>query len=90
MWKDVTNYRRGERGEKEPTGWATQSGNVSITITCGHIYYPGEWIMHCRAIGVDTLPLRPCGSVEEAKKKAIDIVKVTLNNLSRDAENLSL
>jgi len=72
-WKDTTNYSRDDK-ERIPTAFAATLGDLRIVVTSGHIYYRGQWIMHCFKVGVDTLPLNVV-SLEEAKNKALEIVK---------------
>jgi len=44
-WKDTTSYSQGK--ERTPTTWTARFGVFSLTVTCGHIYYPGQWIARC-------------------------------------------
>lgn len=53
MWKDTTSYSQGDK-ERKQTTYTTESGRIRITITCAHIYYPGQWVMHCPGLSVDT------------------------------------
>ena len=43
-WEDSTSYSRGK--ERIPTTWTCKVGRFELCITCGHIYYPGKWVMH--------------------------------------------
>lgn len=73
-WKDTTSYSRDR--ERIPTTWTAQIPHFRITVTCGHIYYQGKWIMHCepffRERELDV------ASKEEAQAKAIAMVKPLL------------
>lgn len=46
QWKDCTGYSQGDR-DRIPTSWQIIVGPLRVTVTCGHIYYKGKWIMHC-------------------------------------------
>ena len=76
-WKDVTCYSRGDK-DREPTTWKADYGDrFSVSITCAHIYHPGQWVMHCHALGIDTKPM-PSKSLEDAKVDAEAYVRSTL------------
>ena len=82
-WKDSTTYSRGQK-ERIPTSWTTKTESLSITVTKGHLYYKGEWVMHCFAVGMDTVQMKiPADSTpEQAQNRAIEMVKRRLNILS--------
>lgn len=63
-WKDVTWYRQGERGTKEPSVWEVTTEGIRLVVTKGHIARPDEWVMHCHALGIDTRSLELPASVE--------------------------
>ena len=76
-WKDVTSYSRDDK-ERKPTSWRIDYGDgLSVSITCGHIYHRGQWVMHCHALGIDT-KLMPSKSADEAKVDAYGYVRSTL------------
>lgn len=52
-WKDATSYSQGERGKIAPRAWESRIEGIRIRVTCGHIYYPGEWIMTNDDLGFD-------------------------------------
>lgn len=89
MWKNVTQYSRGDK-ERKATTYRITSGSISIVITCDHIHYKPQWIMHCRVLGIDTKPLGLSGEdkLEEAKGKAIRIVNAAIGELVEDAKGL--
>ena len=87
MWKDTTSYSQGDK-ERKQTTYTTKNGRIRITITCAHIYYPGQWVMHCAAPSVDTRLLKNCDTCEQAKNKAILLVKNTLLLMLQDIEEI--
>lgn len=80
MWKDVTSYSQGDK-ERIPTAFECRSGDLRIYITCGHINYRGEWVMHCQALGIDTLHLKTVKTFDEAKARSVKIVSMKLDRL---------
>ena len=74
MWKDVTTYTK-SKFVKEPTSWEIEEGELKIVITKAHINWSGEWVMHCRALGMEQLPLTNCRTTADAKDKAIILVE---------------
>jgi len=88
MWIDTTSYSRDDKVQKQTT-WTTQNENLSITVTCGHILYRPDWVMHCHALGIDTLRLLECRSPGEARAKAIRIVRAKLSRLAEEATQLT-
>lgn len=52
QWKDATSYSRGERGTVPPRTYATTVAGEGVAVTCGHIYYPGQWILRSPGLGV--------------------------------------
>jgi hypothetical protein len=69
-WKDATNYSRGQ--ERIPTAWEIGAGGVRVYVTKAHRMCPGSWVMHCHAVGIDTLELMPdTAPVDDAKEAAL-------------------
>ena len=87
MWKDATTYSRGTT-ERIPTAYRAKSGKLDIYVTCGHINYKGEWIMHCFRLGIVNRQLY-CENEDQAKKLAIAIVKDEISSLANDAKSFS-
>lgn len=80
-WKDITSYSRGDK-DRTPTTWALQlGGGLRITVTKGHIYYQGIWVMHCEAVNIHALELGIADAMplEQAQQAAIDRVWVRLS-----------
>ncbi len=75
QWKDTTGYSRGDT-ERVPTTWSLDARDIMITVTCGHIYCKGSWVMHCRP-WFDTYPLKiaDTATAEEAQREALSLVK---------------
>jgi len=76
--------------EKKPSSWTFRTEMFSITVTTGHIYYKGKWVMHCFTLGMDTVPMviDNTASPEEAQALAVKMVhermakfKESLNNI---------
>lgn len=78
-WKDDTSYSREDK-ERVPKTWTLDLGEVRITVTCGHIYHRGEWVMHCRP-WFDTHALNMLENVnaEEAQAKALAKVRTKVD-----------
>lgn len=92
-WKDVTTYSRGQRGVKEPTAFELDCGNgLRIWISCGHIYYPGKWVVKCHFLGISEPRELSARTLEEAKTEAklaiAATTKDTATKLLRIAKSL--
>lgn len=74
VWKDCTNYSHNVKELKPTTFELKTPSNLRIIITNGHLYYKGQWIMHCFDVGIDTHPLH-AKTREEAQEKAIATVR---------------
>jgi len=85
-WTDTTSYSQGQRGKKAPTCFSWQGKRLRITVTCGHIYAVGEWVMHCWPLGIDCLKLLHVITKEDAQKKAMLIVKKRLQEMVAELE----
>ena len=75
-WEDATSYSRGQ--EHIPTAWATTIGPEvgRIFVTSSHRDYPGQWIMHCYRLGIDTLLLDDSpDTAQEAQAIALVVVR---------------
>lgn len=81
-WVDSTTYSIGESNRK-PTSFTISNGSIDICVTCGHIYYRPDWVMHCGAIGLDTHPLGKGLTLELAKRRAVAIVRNRIDKLDR-------
>jgi hypothetical protein len=75
--------------EKKPTGWIIQGERLTISLTCAHIDYPGEWVMHCHTLGVSSKVLSSAG-LPEAKAEALAVIDNCLRILVRDVSVFSL
>lgn len=77
-WKDTTSYRQGE--ERNPRCWSAKFGDLEVTVLTGHIYYPGEWVMHFRPfcdahpLGAKKDELTPA----KAQERALQIARAKL------------
>lgn len=74
QWKDATSYSRD--GPRIATAWALKPcADLRISVTCGHIYYPGKWVMHCEP-WFDTHPLGDdIVHASQAQEKALALVR---------------
>ena len=88
MWKNVTSYSRGDK-ERKPTSFEVASGKLRIYITCGHISYRGEWIMYCKAVGIDALHMKTCRTQDDAENRAIHNVRLKLERLTESLNTIS-
>lgn len=59
-------------------------------ITCGHINHLREWVMHCPALLIDSLPLEKGLDKEGAKRAAVYVVRTELETLSRCLAHIEL
>lgn len=89
-WKDATNYSRDQK-ERKQTAWELKLPSLRIWIGCGHRNYPGEFVMHCFELGVDThrLNLKADTDIEIVKEKALKICRMIANNLVTELNNNS-
>ncbi|MBA7694085.1 hypothetical protein ES703_102687 [subsurface metagenome] len=87
-WTDTTSYSRDERGKKAPTCWSWQGERLHITVTCGHIYAPGQWVMHAWPLGIDIFKLN-VKTKELAQEKAIRITRKCLTEMVAELPSMS-
>ena len=82
IWKDSTSYSRDDK-ERVPTAWTTNTSELSITIVKAHIYYPGQWVMHCFALSMDTIKMKipDTATTSQAQELAVKMVKDRLEKL---------
>jgi hypothetical protein len=85
MWKDTTSYSQGDTN-RTPTAFTKTKGRLSVTVTCGYIGIAPEWVMHCYILGINIIHMPECKSEEEAKARAIKIMKVKIAELSASAD----
>lgn len=87
-WVDSTTYGRDR--PKVQTCWALKCENFSITITNGHLYNPGNFVMHCYALGFNTVDIKIAGDkVEDAKIKAIRICKKKAQEILNELKSIN-
>ena len=87
MWNDVSSYSRDDK-ERKPTTFESKYGALRIVVTCGHIHYQPQWVMHCYALAIDTCALKKDSTKEEAQAEALDIVDERLTELKKCVDNL--
>lgn len=85
-WKDATSYSQGQRGKTNPTAWECRVEGIRIWVSCGHIYYPGEWVMSCDALNIDKKHLGRSSemSVSEVFSKALTIAGTDAKKQARN------
>lgn len=71
-WKDKTSYGLGDR-VRVPTTIVARCGPLELTVISGHIYYPGQWVAHCRPL-FDTKPI-DAKSLDEAKAEVVRLAR---------------
>lgn len=90
-WTDSTIYSQSEKPPRVPRAWSLQiDKGFVITVTCGHIHYRPEWIMHCFALGIDTRPLAKGIDADAAQAEAIAIVGAKLRALQESFNRTAL
>jgi len=80
-WKDITSYNRDDK-ERKPTSYRLALGRLHVTVTSGHIYYKGRWVMHCAPF-YDTHVL-DVTTKEEAQRKALELVRIKIAEVNAD------
>jgi len=78
-WKDITTFSQSDK-ERKPTSFEAREGSLRITITCGHVTYKPEWVMHCHQLGFDTKPLPSGLTLEQVKVAACQLVQARLDD----------
>jgi len=79
-WNDATNYSR-DKKERKQTAWELNLPSLKIWVGCEHRDYPGEFIMHCFALGINTkrLHLKADTDIEIVKENALKICRMAAN-----------
>jgi hypothetical protein len=86
VWRDCTTYRQGDK-ERIPHSFEAVSGSLRISITDNHIYYRGQWVMHCPTLTIKTKPLK-AKTRDQACREAWKTVENTLAELDQDLHNI--
>jgi hypothetical protein len=86
-FKDITSYNRDDK-ERKPTTFEAREGALRIVITCGHIHYRQQWVMHCTALAFDTFPLKKSVTKEQAENEALTLVHERLMDLAKCAAKM--
>lgn len=77
-WTDATSYSQGDRLRgRQPDAWRVSNGRVRIWISKSHPYYPGEWVVTCHALLIETvrLDLTADADLPTAQAAAINLVR---------------
>ncbi len=69
VWKDATSYSRGDR-ERVPSAWEIVSGALRVVVVSRHRLVPGQWVMHCDELRMDTVSLGVCSSQPAERAQA--------------------
>lgn len=67
-----------------------RSGALHIALTNGHVDHRPQWVMHCRALGIDTHPLQEGLTQEQAQREAMEVVRERLTDLAKCLPDLSV
>lgn len=87
-WKDTTSYSRDGKNQ-EATTWSIQNGPLRITITKGHIYHPGKWVLHCPMLSMSEVEVIDDRAEKEmAQKEAMKLVKRRIKVIQNLFDNL--
>lgn len=83
VWSDSTSYSQSQK-ERVQNSWTYKNAVLQITVTKGHIYHKGEWVMHCFQIRMDTVPMKLAAdaSPEQAQELAVKMVRKRLDIFS--------
>jgi len=81
-WKDETTYSRDNK-ERIPSVWGIRFKGFRVAVVNKHRLAPNKWVMHCFALGIDTLDLgvESIQPKEIAQDKAIKHVKTKLHSM---------
>ena len=74
VWSDITTYSKSDK-ERIPNVFSTMIGDVRISIVCGHIYYPEQWIFNCYSLGIKEEVLKDVTHAHLAAHAAIRLCK---------------
>ncbi len=72
LWTDSTTYSRDCTGQVA-TSFSAKCGQVRLTVTCGHVYYPGQWIGH--ALPLFKERVLSAKTREEAQEELVILVR---------------
>ncbi len=87
MWNDSTRYSQGDK-QRTPTSFSARSGSIDITVPCDHLDHKGQWIMHCKTLGIKEYPLDATNR-EDTQQKATVLVKAKLERMLKDLEGIN-
>lgn len=79
-WKDTSSYSRDDK-ERKPFTWSLTLGDrLGIAVTCGHIHFPGSWVMHCHWLAMEKIEIGPVHTMtlEQAQAEAISRVRTQI------------
>lgn len=88
-WNDATTYSRDQKDKKQ-TAWELRLPSLRIWVGNAHRNYPGEFVMHCFALGLDThrLNLKANTDIEVVKEKAVKICRMVANKFTSELNNI--
>ena len=66
MYKDITSYSRGDT-ERKPSVLQNEANGIVFRVH-KHIYYGDQWLLSCKELNVDKIPLNT-DNMEIAKEK---------------------
>ncbi|MCH9712677.1 MAG: hypothetical protein K0U20_08655 [Proteobacteria bacterium] len=84
-WQDITSYRRDDK-ERIPKTYVIKHGNIRMSISTDHIYYPGKFVLNAQIVGIKTGILKNVKTMTEAQAAAIRIVDKRINELREEMD----
>lgn len=82
-WEDTTGYSRDK--ERVPTTWTAKVAGLKITVTCGHIYYRGQWVLRCDPwFELTPLKLNEGSNAADAQAAAVRLIGERIDTLHHD------
>ncbi len=75
VWEDATSYSQGQRGKVAQTAWETTIDGVRIWVSCGHRYYPDDWVVTSQALGFDAVSLGDVEGVSSEQARNLAVTK---------------
>jgi hypothetical protein len=88
-WEDTTSYSKTEsRGQTPPRTWTMTTPDLTIVVTRKHWDVRAEaWYVECHQVGLEGRGIT-AASADEAKVKAMSVVKDRIMRLSNDLKDI--
>jgi len=87
-WEDITSYRRNDT-VRRPSTFKLKFSEVSIVVTYTHMDCPKEWVYRIQPFDsfVTELNLKEYEDMEEAKEKALNVLKEKISNILKEIDS---